>query len=588
MGGQRVEDTFNAAIRNHQAGRLAEAEQLYRQVLAVQPNHAVAIHHLGLIAHQVGRNDQAVELIGRAIELNPNLVEAHNNLGSVYRAIGRLDEAIASCQRAISLRPGYADAYNNLGNALSDKGQMESAIAAYRQAIAYQPNLAEAYSNLGNLFRGQHRFDEAIDELHRAIEIDPNSANAYSNLGNVLRDKGQWDEAIAACRRAIEIAPNHGDALNNLGNALDAKGESDEAIAALRRAIQLSPNMADAHSNLGASLRNKGKLDGAMASCRRAIELQPQLAEAHHNLALALLARGEFDQGWREYEWRWKCEGFPSPRWAISRPDWDGRPLEGRTILLHAEQGFGDAIQFARYVPMVAKRGGKIILECRPELQGLFQNQDWPGVLRVIIPGDAPPTFDCYAPLMSLPRIFGGGLGNIPGSTPYLRADAKNAGHWRERLGEHSAAAKIGLVWAGSPTHMNDRNRSIDPEKLAPIMRMAGVQLFSLQKGTAAHSEMKIIDWTDELHDFADTAALISNLDLIIAADTAVAHLAGALNKPVWVLLPFAADWRWMLERADSPWYPSMRLFRQTRARDWDSVIERVVEALSAWVKNRE
>ena len=587
-----IQQSFNLASQHHYAGRLREAEQLYRNVLAQQPDHAAAIHHLGVIAHQLGRNDAAVDLIHRAIALNPNLPEAYSNLGSALRDMGRLDEAIAACRHAIALRPNYADARNNLGNALKDKGQPDEAIAAYRQAIALNPTSSESHSNLGVVLKNEGQLDKAIAAFRQAIALNPDYADAHNNLGNALREKGQLDEAIAACRRAIALRPEFADAHNNLGNALGQNGQLDDAIIAFRQAIALNPNLSEVHSNLGTLLRDNGQIEEAIAAYRQAIALNPDFAEAHHNLALALLAQEDFQRGWEEYEWRWKCRDFPSPPRNFPQPQWDGRKLETHTLLLHTEQGLGDAIQFIRFLPLVAERCGRIIIECQADLQRLFRTTA--GNCQIVAGGEPLPRFDFHCPLLSLPRILGTNLANIPHSMPYLRADAVDAKRWQQRMADYSKNAKVGLVWAGSPGHKNDRNRSIKLATFAPLGQVLGVHFFSLQKGEAAAdcktppSGMKIVDWTQELNDFADTAALIVNLDLVIAADTAVAHLAGALGKPVWILLPFVPDWRWPLEREDSPWYPSMRLFRQPRRGDWDSVITRVADALSLWIKNRD
>ena len=454
-GHMTVQQQFESGVSHHQAGRLAEAERIYRQVLAQQPNHADALHMLGMLAGQTGQLDAAEDLI----------------------------------RRAIRLKPDYAEAYNNLGNALKGKRRLDEAIAAYRQAIALRPNFAEA----------------------------------HSNLGNSLRDKGQLDEAIAAYRQAIALNPNY--------------------------------------------------------------------ADDHHNLAIALLARGDFQRGWEEYEWRWKCKDFPVPRRNFTQPQWDGFPLEARTILLHTEQGFGDALQFIRYVPLVAQRGGRIIVQCQAELERLFQTMA--DRCQIVASGQPLPAFDLYCPLLSLPRVFGTTLANLPHILPYLHADAEEAKRWQHRLADYSPFVKVGLCWAGRPTHTNDRNRSMKLARLAPLGQVSRVRFFSLQKGEAAAegktppAGMELVDWTEELKDFADTAALIANLDLVIAVDTAVVHLAGAIGKPVWMLLSFVPDCRWLLEREDSPWYPSMRLFRQSSWGDWDSVITRVADALSLWIKNR-
>jgi tetratricopeptide (TPR) repeat protein len=545
-----IQQAFDLALRHHQAGRLQETEQLYRQVLARQPNHAEALNLLGVLAGQVGRNDDAVDLIRRAIALRPNYAEAHSNLGNILRDKGQLDEAIAACRRAIALRPNYVEALNNLGFALKAKGQFDEAIAVCRQAIALRPNFAEA----------------------------------HNNLGNALKDKGQFDQALAAHRQAITLNPNLAEAHYNVGNALRDKGQLDEAIAAYRQAIAVKPHYVKAHVNLGDALKEKGQLDEAIAALRQAIVLRPSFAEVHASLAMALLARGHFQEGWQEYEWRWKCEDFP-PLGNFAQTQWDGCPLEGRTLLLYTEQGFGDAVQFIRYLPLVEQRGGRIIIVCHTELQRLFQAIA--GGCQIVAQAQALPAFDLHCPLLSLPRVFGTNLASIPKEVPYLHADAEDAGKWQRRLAERSAPVNVGLVWAGRPTHKNDRNRSLKLENMAPLGQLPGLRFVSLQKGAAAAEAktpppgMELIDWTEELKDFADTAALIANLDLVIAVDTAVAHLAGAMGKPVWTLVPFIADWRWLLDRQDSPWYPTMRLFRQPCIGDWDSVIRRMAAELS-------
>jgi tetratricopeptide (TPR) repeat protein len=551
MAERTIQQNFDLALQHHQAGRLQEAERLYREILTRQPSHAGALQYLGIIANQAGRSDIAVELIRRAIALEPNDAAAHSNLGNVLKDKGQLDEAIVACRRAIALNPNLPEAHCNLGVALKDKGQLDQAISAYRQAIAVRPNYAEA----------------------------------HSNLGVALAEKGQLDEAITAWRQAIALSPNYAEAHSNLGVALAEKGQLDEGIAAYRRAIAVNPNLAEVHNNLGNTLRDRGQLDEAIAALDQAIALDPGLSDAHKNLSFALLTRGDFQRGWEEHEWRWKCKDFPSQPRNFARPQWDGYPLEGRTLLLHPEQGFGDAIQFIRYVPMVARRGGRIIVECKAELQRLFQTIT--AGCQNVARDQLLPAFDFHCPLLSLPRIFGTTLADVPQTVPYLQADGDAAGGWQDRLAEHLDVVTVGLAWAGSPAQKNDRNRSTKLARLARLGQVPGVRFFSLQKGEAAAEArtpppgMELVDWTEELTDFADTAALIANLDLIITVDTAVAHLAGAMGKPVWTLLSFVADWRWLREREDSPWYPSMRLFRQSALGDWDNVIKRVADQLS-------
>jgi tetratricopeptide (TPR) repeat protein len=519
MTGINIDQAIRIASRHHEAGRLHEAEQLYRQILLQQPNHAQAIYQLGLVAHQVGRNDIAIDVIRQAIDIRPDFPEAHYHLGNALYASGQVEASILAYRRSIDLAADFADSHNNLGNALKATGRLEEAAAAYRQAIALRPGLAEA----------------------------------HSNLGDALRDIGQIDAAIAACRAAIALKPDLPEALVNLGNAYRDKGQLGEAVAAYRAAITLKPGDPD----------------------------------AHYNLALALLAEGEYAQGWVEHEWRWKCASFTSPRRQFGRPLWDGRPSSHATLLLHAEQGIGDTIQFIRLLPLAAQRCPKIIIECHPELQRLIKTSA--GGCPVVARGQPLPAFDVHCPLLTLPLLLGTTLHPIPGPAPYLHADAQTAEKWRERRagdlppGATSRLLQVGLAWAGNRLNTNDRNRSMPLSSFAPLAGSQGVRFHSLQRNEPASPlpGVELTDWTPHLHDFAETAALIANLDLVISVDTAVAHLAGAMGKPVWLLLPFAPDWRWLRDRDDSPWYPSMRLFRQPSPGDWGSVMDQVTCALT-------
>lgn len=650
MATPSTQQTFDLALQHHQAGRLREAEALYRQVLKQKPFHFNAMHLLGVIANQVGRNDLAVELIRRAIAFNPNFPEALSNLGKVLMDEGKLDESIEACRKAVALRPGFAEAYGNLGNALTEKGETDEAIAAFdralslrpkfpealnglavarlkkgepdeaitacRAAIALRPDYAEVYGTLGDALQKKGELDEAIATYRKAIRLRLNLPRVYNSLGVALLEKGEVDEAVAASRKAIALKPDYPEALSNLGNALKKKGQLDEAIAAYRQAIGLRPGVAEIYNNLGSALRDKGRLDEAAAAYRKAFELKPGVAEfyaslgnvllakgqvdeaivtfreavalngdyaeAHFNLGFALLLRGDFERGLSGYAWRWKTPGFP-PR-ALAQPQWSGEPVESRTILVHAEQGLGDTIQFLRYVPLLIARGAKVLLGVPEKLRQIAEGAA--GTSYIVKSGEPLPPFDLHCPMLDLPGALGTRLDSIPKNVPYVFAGPSRAEAWRQRLSDAGPGLKVGLAWAGSPTHKNDRNRSIAISQLEPLARVGGAHLISLQKGEAAQQAAKppvgfcITDWTGELDDFADTAALLANLDLVICVDTAVAHLAGAMARPVWLMLPFAPDWRWMLEREDSPWYPTMRLFRQTSAGNWEGVVRRVVEEL--------
>ena len=606
---------FEQALQLHQTGRLAEAGALYRQILAVQPNHSGALHLLGVVSHQAGRGDLAVELIRRSIALNPQNPSAHSNLGEAYRALGRFDEAIASYRHTLQLQPDHPEALYNLGNALMGKGQADQAVLCYRSALHIRPNYAEANVNLGSALVELKKYEDAIaayrqalllkpgiPEIHNnlcaaliklerheealaairpALELKPDYAEAHNNLATIFAANRHFDEAIVAFRRAIELKPLYAQAHGNLGNALREMGRTDEAIAACHRALELDPNSSEAHNNLGSALLEIGRGDEADSSFRRALELAPDFGDARVNHAMLLLLRGNFEQGWPQYEARLHLS--PTSARDFAQPMWDGSPLRGRRILIHPEQGFGDAIHFIRYAPLIAERGGEVIVECRSPLADLFRTVK--GVREVVVEGDPLPPFDVHVPMLSLPLLFQTTRATIPKDVPYLLVDPARREIWKKRLGEKRTRFRIGLCSAGSPQNRRTRTRDISLEQLRPILQVEGSDFFNLQPGSSTEEATRslegIIDHTKEIRDFADTAAMMAELDLIISVDTAVAHLAGALGRPVWTLLPLVPDWRWGLDGADTPWYPTMQLFRQTTAGDWGSVVQRVAGALN-------
>ena len=615
MSQQTIQQAMQTAIRCHQTGRLPEAEAIYRQVLEQVPNHPDALHLMGVAAQQRGQVERAVEFVRRAIVASPANPFFHNTLGEAYRALRLLDQAIASYERAIALNPYYAEAYSNLGNALAEKGQFAQAVAMHRKAVERRPDLAGVHNNLGLVLRKVGQLDEAIAVLRRALALQANFPDAYVNLGNALFDKGRLDEAIDAYRMAIQRSPGYLGAHINLGTALREKGLDDEAIAACRQAVALKPDFAPAHYYLGIALRQKGLPDEAIAAYDKAVQLHPDFAGARWNRSLALLLKGDFERGWAEYEWRWQYAEFSSPRRDFPQPQWKGEDAAGRAVLLHAEQGFGDTIQFIRYAPFVARRGARVIVECQPELRSLLQSME--GVGQVVAQGEPLPAFDLQAPLLSLPLAFRTTLQTVPAGVPYLRPEPALVDLWRDRLAPrstvflshgpasrpalrpavrpadaaktlpHAPRLKIGLVWAGSPKKNDFLHRAMPLEVLGPLAAAEGCLFYSLQKGPAAAQAanppagMRLVDLTGEIKDFADTAALIAHLDLVISVDTAVAHLAGAMGKPVWTMVSFPPAWQWMLDREDSPWYPTMRLFRQKTRGDWAGVVERMAEELN-------
>ena len=504
-------------------------------------------------------------------------------LAAQHLQAGRLRESEALARQVLAHHSDHPDALHLLALIAHQSGHPKPAIELLQRAIKILPKAADLYASLGVMLASMNRFDEAIVQYHQALALNPNHADAHNNLGNALGRSGRAAEAEAELRRALSIRPQFPEAINNLGLTLRDQGKPQEAIPLFHQAIALRPTYAEAYNNLGATLERLGRHAESMAAYRQALALQPDYAVARFNLGIALLLQGDFEQGWPLYESR-RAMVESSMRRDFVQPLWDGSPLNSRRILLHAEQGHGDTIQFVRYVPMVAARGGEVILQCQPALARLLAAQGTLG--QVIAQGESEPPFDVQCPLMSLGRIFDSTLNDVAKSIPYVRADGKLTDEWRQRLAPFGSKLKVGLAWAGNATHIFDRDRSLPLSMLAPLGQVEGVQFFSLQKGPQAAQATSppfanFTDFTELLADFADTAALIENLDLVIAVDTAIVHLAGAMGKPAWVLLPFAPDWRWMLNREDSPWYPTLRLFRQPTRGDWETPIEQIGKSLS-------
>ncbi len=434
-------------------------------------------------------------------------------------------------------------------------GRLDEAERLFRQVLAVNPRHADSLHLLGVIAYQTGRHDLAVDMIRKAIVINPREASLHSNLGNLLKEQGRLDEAVACYRKAVELKPNFSEALNNLGNALRAQKQLDEAVA----------------------------------SYHRALELRPDDPEAHYNLAMALLARGDMPAGWEEHEWRWKTPQLAPSRRDFAKPQCRGEAADGRTLLIHAEQGLGDTLQFCRYAPLAAAKGLRVILEAPKPLIRLLGSL--PGVDRLVAQGEPLPKFDLHCPMLSMPLALGTTITTIPNDVPYLCADAAQVAVWWTRLAAlGNRGPRIGLVWAGNPRkHLIaaaalGRQRSVDPARLEPLFELPGVQFFSLQKdGLAAPAHFPLTDFMSEMGDFADTAALITNLDLIISVDTAAAHLGSALGKPVWLLNCFDPCWRWFVGRRDSPWYPGLRLYRQPRPGDWDSVVAEVARDLRSF-----
>ena len=466
---------------------------------------------------------------------------------------------------------------------------MVEAVAAYKAAICLQPGYPSALSNLGNVLHDLQRFADAVAAYGLAIRLQPNFVEAHNNLANALNSLGRFEQAAAVCRIAACLMPDFVEAFYNLGIACHLRGHLAEAVAASTIAVHIRPDFTEAHNNRANGLMDLGRPRDALSAYMAAIIFDPAYPEAHCNEAYARLLLGETDIGWRKYEWRFKGgAGNLFPR-AFRQPLWDGEDIADRTVLLHAEQGCGDTIQFSRYAAMVKARGGSVVLEAPNSLLRLFSGLE--GVDRLIPTGNPLPHFDLHCPLMSLPRLFGTTVDSIPASAPYLKIEKRLRRKWEKKLAT-GGEMRIGLVWAGNPINTNDHNRSLPFAELAPLWQIPGISWYSLQvdgrrKDLAAGPPGLIRDLSPHLRDFAETAAALSQLDLLVSVDTAAAHLAGAIGCPAWVMLPFAPDWRWLRERDDSPWYASLRLFRQTERGDWAGVVARLADALAREMERR-
>jgi Flp pilus assembly protein TadD len=467
-------------------------------------------------------------------------------------------------------------------------GDYARAEEAYNEILQAAPDDGEAWFYLGVISQHHEKTSEAIERYRRAIELAPNSPEARNNLGVLLQGQGQVDEAENCFTQALALDPNYAEAHNNLGNALQDQGRFAEAEAAYQRALLIKPDYVDAIHHLGNALGALGREREALKCYNEALRIDSGRMKIRLCRAMAWLQMGDYLRGWDEYEWRLQCPGQTVAK--LAEPLWNGEPLNGQTILIIAEQGLGDTIQFIRYVTLVAQRGGRVTVACRKPLQRILAT--CPGVENVLSEKDRIPSFSCYSPLMSLPRVFGTSLYTVPAQVPYLFPDEGLISRWRKEF-ESTPEFKLGVVWQGNPQHRKDRPRSFRLNNLEPFSRITGVRLFSLQKGYGAEqiSELdgrfQVTDLSVHLDDLVDTAVVLKNLDLLITADTSVAHLAGALGVPTWLAIPAAADWRWLREREDSPWYPSLRLFRQRESGAWDELFGRMATTLQVQLETR-
>lgn len=679
----KAQTKLQQALALHNGGQFAQARELYEEIIHTHPQHADALHLLGVLAAQTNEPEKALTLIKQAITLNPNKAPFYNNLGNTQQQLKQFDAALRSCNQAIAIKPDYAEAHNNRGNALQALEKFDDALASYDQAIALKPDYAEAHNNRGHVLHALQKFDDALASYDKAIRLKPDYAEAHNNRGNTLQaleqfdaalacydqaiahkveyaqayrnratilqklkqldsalacfnqalalepndakthnikgtvlqglqrfdealasyskaialqkdyvaainNRGialhelkQFDAAIASYNEAIALKPDYAEAFNNRGNTFQKCQQLKKAIADYGQAIKLKADYAQAYNNRGTALQELRQFDATIADYDKAIALRPDFAQANFNKSLALLLLGHFEEGWQMYEWRWQHahENLHETERVFTQPLWLGKEsLVNKTILLHSEQGFGDTIQFCRYAKLVADCGARVIFEAPKPLLSLLAGLD--SVSEWVAEGEPLPSFDYHCPLLSLPLAFNTKIDTIPFTEKYLHSDQNKIAQWQRILGIKTKP-RVGIVWSGSTVHKNDQNRSILLAELAQYLPNQ-CQYISLQKEIRDDDKKtlktypEIRQYCDLISDFSDTAALCELMDIVVSVDTSVAHLACALGKKTWILLPFSPDWRWLLNRTDSPWYISAKLYRQKKANDWRSILENI------------
>jgi tetratricopeptide (TPR) repeat protein len=578
-------------------GRLEEALQCFKRAVTMNPRHAEAHHNLALVESALGRNVAALASLDRALALQPRQPALHANRGNILRALGRPAEALLSYERALALRAGDATVYHNRGMALVDLDRPADALASFDRAIELAPpGGAPTHLSRGKVCLQLGNAGEALASFERSLAIDAGEFESHFQHGVALGLLGRHSEALASYERAAALKPDSAELLNNRGVALGRLFRSDEALEHFDKALLHKPDLVEAHTNAGNILKGYKRFAESAQHFDRAVALKPNDPAATWGQALLKLTLGEFSEGWKLHESRLQLTHMGSFKTMFDRPRWSGaESLDGKAVLVHAEQGLGDTLQFCRYVQLLNSRGAKVLLKVQSVLVPLMRSLAMNG--EIIDVGEPLPEFDYHCPLMSLPLAFGTSLDSIPAGVPYLRADAGRMRHWRERLAA-LAGLKIGLNWQGNPDTEKQpwiHGRSFPLAKAAPLTALRGVTLISMQKGPGAEqrAQAPFADLLVQLQDplnlgtesMQDTAALVATLDLVITSDTALAHLAGALGVPVWTVLGAVPDWRWLTERVDSPWYPTMRLFRQREPNDWDDIFQRVAAELKSLIR---
>ncbi|HIN30997.1 TPA: tetratricopeptide repeat protein, partial [Candidatus Poribacteria bacterium] len=600
---QQVEAYNNLGIVFKEQKKLEKSIQTYHKAIEINPDHAEAHYNLGNAYQEQGKSEKSIQAYHKAIKIQPDYAEVYNNLGIVFKEQGKSEKSIQAYHKAIEIKPNYAEVYNNLGIVFKEQGKLEKSIQAYHKAIEIKPNYAEAYNNLGNAYQGQGKSEKSIQAYHKAIEIKPNYMQVYNNMGNAYQEQGELELAIQAYHKAIKIQPTHIEAYNNMGNAYQEQGELKPAIQAYHKAIKIQPSSAEAHNNLGNAYQEQGELKPAIQAYHKAIKIQPNFAEAHNNLGQILLLLGNFHQGWEEYEWRWQCRNSPAGERNFPQPLWNGSNLHGKSLLVWTEQGIGDEIMFANLLDSLKKIGTNIIVECEKRLVPFFQ-RSFPEIQ--FAPRENPPNsrllnsdIDYQIPIGSLGQWLRTDEDSFKQNRQsYLTTCAEKSEQIQKRyqsLADDNIL--VGISWKSIGIKQRQTlSKSTALKDWTSILSQRDCHFINLQYGDTepeleqfqAVTGLRIYhdQEIDPLQNLDDFAAQVSALDLVISTSNTTAHIAGALGKRVWTLLPYMPDWRWMLNRNDTLWYPCMRLFRQHTIGDWNDVFQRVGLALEQYVMN--
>ncbi len=585
-----VQSQFEAAVAQHQAGNLAEAEAAYRRVVESDPQHWDAVYLLGTALLQLSRFEECIEWLQRIIDVHPDSPDAHNNLGVAHKALGNWQQAGRAFETAIKANPEYDQAFYNLGALMEDRRLFSDAEKCYRHVLKLKPGDPQSQYNLANVLKAQGLWSDAEEAYRSVLALQPNNQDVRINLAFVLVQQERLTDAVNIYQQILAADPNYYEIHNNLSYIHDRQGNPEAAIASAQAALAIFDDYPDGHNNWGTALRSMHRLDEACERFQKALDLRPDFALAEFNLATTRMLSGDLKSGWSGYERRSETgeirDAVTPPR-QFDQPRWDGQPISGKRLLVHSDQGFGDTIQFVRFLEQVKQRSAAhVVFECQPQLVSLLS--DNPAIDEIIADGEPLPEFDLQVSLSSLGGLLSIELDNLPAKVPYIQAGSELRPELLELLEvANSSHQNIGIVWQGNPAQARDALRSCPLDKLLALAELPNVSLFSLQTGETGLAQLKaleadaaIVDIGSHLNNFADTAAVLDRLDLLITVDTAVAHLGGAMGAEVWTLLPHTPDWRWLLDRDDSPWYPTMRLFRQPKWGDWDSVVVAVIDAL--------